>query len=78
LKGTKSNALSRTPISILFSAARIPAMISRRMRVRFSNDPPNFSGTGEGTEEFMKQIAVAMLEIDEVGARFQAIRAAAM
>ena len=41
LKGTKSNALNRTPISILFPLARLPATMSRRIRVRFSKLPPN-------------------------------------
>jgi hypothetical protein len=40
LNGTRSNALSRTPISRPGAAARTPSTISRRMRVRFSNDPP--------------------------------------
>ena len=55
-------------MSILGPLARMPATMSRRMRVRFSNVPPYLPGRVWALEELVQQIAVAMLDVHEVDA----------
>ena len=43
-------------------------MISRRKRVRFSKLPPYLPGACAGAEKFVAEIAVAMLDVDEIEA----------
>ena len=46
----------------------MPATISRRKRVRFSSDPPKSPGRRLGREKLVAQVAVTVLQVDEVEA----------
>ena len=49
-------------------ASRIRPTSSRMNRVRFSNEPPYLPGRRPGGEQLVEQVAVALLEVDEVEA----------
>ena len=69
LKGIKSNADRRTPISSPGASVRIPSTISRRKRVRFSKLPP-YLPAFYSAEKFMTEIAVTVFDIHKMEARF--------
>ena len=64
-----SNALSRTATPRSGAASRIPAMISRRNRVRFSSDAAEVARPFEGAQQLVAEVAVARLDVDEVEPR---------
>jgi hypothetical protein len=68
--GTASKMFIRVArIRSLPTSARMRRKVSRTKRVRFSSEPPYLPGRVRAPRQFVEQVAVALLEVDEVAAR---------
>ena len=67
-KGTTSKAEKRTPTCSPGTSARMPSTISRTKRVRFSRLPAVAARPVARREQLVPEVAVAVLDVDEVEA----------